>query len=140
MSDQRPTVLIIDNDDGVVAAIRTRLEQYGYDCLTGQTGAQGLSEFDDRVVDLVITDLNMPILDGVGVIRKVRAVSDVPIIVITGYQTEFSGALKFIDSVNVLPKPFRADDLLNLVDAEVYIRRMRKKREADYQNATRNAA
>jgi DNA-binding response OmpR family regulator len=131
MNQRLATVLIVDNDDGVVAAIRTRLQPFGYRCETARTGAQGLAAFDDAVIDLVITDLSMPILDGVGMIQRIRAISNVPIIVITGFQTEFNHALKYIGGVNVLPKPFRADDLVSLVEAEVFVRQMHQSRSAD---------
>ena len=117
--NQSPTILIIDNDEGVLSAISTRLEAIGYRCETASSGGQGLSMFDEGGVDLVITDLNMPAGDGVALASAIRARNSTPIIVVTGFHSEYSRELRSVEGLSILQKPFRTDELVELVEAEL---------------------
>ncbi len=121
-SNHVPHVLIIDNDEGVVRAIETRLRHYGYECATANTGAQGLSIFQSCDIDLIISDLNMPAGDGVSLAAAVREVSDVPIIFVTGFHREYLGKLGDIPGITIFEKPFDASELLELVETELTLR------------------
>lgn len=114
------TILVIDNDEGVIAALSTRLESMGYVCKTAQTGAQGLDAFDSDV-DLVVTDLNMPTLDGIGLVTKIRKQSDVPIIVMTGFRKEYARTLRRVANVTVLEKPFNLNNFLELIEMDIFL-------------------
>ena len=117
--DHTPTILLIDNDEGVLAAMRTRLESLGYACETATSGAQGISLFQAGGVDLVITDLNMPAGDGVALAQSIRAIAETPIIVVTGFHREYARDLRTIQNLSILQKPFRTDELVELVEAEL---------------------
>lgn len=119
MSESTPRILIIDNDEGVVAAITARLESMGYQCVTAGTGAQGIAAFRDQDIDLVITDLNMPAGDGVTLARTLREKSDVPIIIVTGFHDEYRSELCSIPSVTLMEKPFDSNQLIDLVEADL---------------------
>lgn len=112
-------VLVADNDEGVVSAIRTRLESAGYQCVTAQSGAQALSQFRAGGIDLVVSDLNMPAGDGVSLARSIREHSDVPIILVTGFRDEFRRLLRTVRNVTVLEKPFDARQLVDLVEVSL---------------------
>lgn len=115
----KPNILIIDNDEGVVKAIATRLNSLGYLCVVARTGAQGLASFGSGPIDLVITDLNMPMLDGVTFIEKIRGFSQVPIIVVTGYRKDYHDQLNQLHNVTILEKPFSTESLVDLVEVEL---------------------
>lgn len=120
MPDQQAArILVIDNDEAVVRAIATRLEAMGYDCVTASTGAQGLAMFSDQTIDLVITDLNMPMLDGAFLLTEIRAISQVPVIVVTGFVNAYAPALAGLTNVTVLRKPFEAAALIDMVELEL---------------------
>ena len=120
MSERKKSnILIIDNDEGVVRAIATRFNSLGYTCALARTGAQGLAAFGAGPIDLVITDLNMPVLDGVGFIETIRGFSDVPIIVVTGFQKEYHDQVNQLHNVSVLVKPFRTESLVDLVQDQL---------------------
>ncbi|MEM6331952.1 MAG: response regulator [Planctomycetota bacterium] len=121
MIPPRATVLVIDNDDGVLAAIDARLSHAGIGCVHADNGAQGVMEFDPDRIDLVITDLNMPALDGFGVIRNIRSRSDVPIIVITGFRDEYAGAIRRMPNILMVEKPFSLTNLIDVIDAELFV-------------------
>jgi two-component system response regulator GlrR len=119
MSDTRTTILIVDNDEGMAAALRTRIESAGYRCRTASGGAQGLSIFLEDRIDLVITDLNMPAGDGIAVVEAVREHRPVPVIVITGFRADYRRDLRVLADVTVLEKPFNSHRLFELIEAEL---------------------
>jgi DNA-binding response OmpR family regulator len=116
----RRRILIIDNDERVTRAIETRLENLGYECAVAHTGAQGLAEFRSRPADLVISDVNMPAGDGITIAEELRKSSDVPIIFVTGFRAEYGSYLRALPRVTVMEKPFDAQDLQDLVEAELF--------------------
>ncbi|MBT8484563.1 MAG: response regulator [Phycisphaerales bacterium] len=119
MPEPTPRILIIDNDEELLRAIAARLEHNDYECATASSGAQGLSIFADEPVDLVITDLNMPGGDGVAVVEEIRRSSAVPIIVITGFSTDYRERLRHLAHVSCLRKPFDTAVLLELIETEL---------------------
>lgn len=122
----KQTILVIDNDEDLLTAVTTRLDYLGYRCVTARTGAQGLSEFDGDRVDLILTDMNMPVLDGAGVIERVRAKSDTPIIVMTAFKRDYARRLRDIPNIQFIEKPFHTHDLIDAVETELYLNTSRK--------------
>jgi DNA-binding response OmpR family regulator len=119
MADRVPTVLVVDNDDGMVAALSARITASGYRCLTAACGAQAMAIFGDAEVDLVVTDLNMPSGDGVALAKAIRQFSDVPIVIVTGFHDNYRRDLRSVPNVSILEKPFRSDHLLEVLEAEL---------------------
>ncbi|MDH3585304.1 MAG: response regulator [Phycisphaerae bacterium] len=115
-------ILLIDDDAGVLNAMKTRLEAAGYQCLVAHSGDEGLVQGSLGDLDLVITDLQMPGLGGLGVIRMIRSLSDVPVIVVTGYARQFREEAERCSGVTVLAKPFESEALLELVETELALR------------------
>jgi two-component system chemotaxis response regulator CheY len=66
------TILIADDSHVVLKLLIHKLNKAGYKILTGADGKEALHYFDGRAVDLVITDLNMPVMDGLTFIRYDR--------------------------------------------------------------------
>ena len=77
------SLLFIEDDDAIRLALRLALEDEGYDVREAANGAEGLAEFAEREVDLVLLDLRLPDMSGFDVCRSLRAASIVPIIIIT---------------------------------------------------------
>ena len=109
-------ILIIDNDEGLAQALSIRLEENGYACTIAACGRQGISLFQSHPYDAVITDLNMPNGSGIDVCRSVQKHRDVPVLVITGYETHYGNELAELDSVSVITKPFELEDVLDELD------------------------
>ena len=125
-ADPQPNILVIDNDEDVVRGITKRLESLGFRCQNAHTGAQGLTEFSYGDIDLIITDLNMPALDGVTLVEKIRESSDVSIIIITGFRKEYAAQLRGLEDVTILRKPFDSQQLIDLVTTELAMGRSRR--------------
>ncbi|KQP40271.1 hypothetical protein ASF49_20970 [Methylobacterium sp. Leaf104] len=89
--DRRGTVLLVEDEAMTRMAMRSTLEEDGWSVVEASNGQEGLQQVIDNKPDVVIVDLNMPILDGFGFLEGVRAVpgsADIPVIVLTG--REFS--------------------------------------------------
>jgi len=81
------SVLIIDDDPIMRELASTRLTEAGYAVIAAQNGEEGLKRFKESRFDLVISDVDMPIMDGFAVTRAIRAdarAGDTPVIVVTG--------------------------------------------------------
>lgn len=89
--DQRGTVLLVEDEAVTRMAMRTTLEEDGWSVVEASNGEEGLQQAAATKPDVVIVDLNMPVMDGFGFLEGVRALpgcSDIPVIVLTG--REFS--------------------------------------------------
>ncbi len=112
-------ILIIDNDEYLVEAISLRLTNEGFACYTANSGALGISMFNDLAFDAVLAGLNMPAGDGVSVIRQIRKTSHVPVIVLTGFESEFGDDLESFEHLSVMSKPFEIDALIDELDLAI---------------------
>ncbi|MFM9122461.1 MAG: response regulator [Actinomycetota bacterium] len=77
------TLLFIEDDNGIRAALRLALEDEGYKVVEAATGQIGLSTFDAKAIDLVLLDMRLPDMSGFDVCRELRNKSLVPIIMVT---------------------------------------------------------
>ena len=119
MIERQRTVLLVDNDEGFLEAISTRLEYAGFRCLSARSGAQGVSLFHEYDPDAVITDLNMPSGDGVSLAKTIRSQGNTPIIVVTGFEDAYQNELFEILDLEVLNKPFEFEVLMELLETEI---------------------
>ena len=85
MSRVGSTILVIDDDTIVRESIVAYLEDSGFNILQAENGEQGLARFKESQPDLILCDLRMPRMDGLGVLRNVRDLSpEIPFIVVSG--------------------------------------------------------
>ena len=79
-----PTVLVVDDDQDVLASIERGLRLSGFTVLTAPDGGTALRSVAEHTPDAVVLDMNMPVLDGAGVVTALRAIgNDVPICVLS---------------------------------------------------------
>jgi DNA-binding response OmpR family regulator len=76
-------VLVVEDDLALSDVVAFTLRRAGYEVLTAYDGLAGFELFEQAAPDLILLDLNLPRLDGMGVCRRVRAVSRVPIIILS---------------------------------------------------------
>jgi len=118
-TSQAKKILIMDDDAVTREFVRSILEIAGYSIITGKNGKEGVEAFGKNKVDLVITDMAMPVVDGIEAIIRIRKENgEVPIIAMSGAERGES-LLKFADYVTAdatLQKPFGKKALLNMVE------------------------
>jgi two-component system, OmpR family, KDP operon response regulator KdpE len=111
-------VLAVDDEPQITRVLRTVLTCQGYDVRTAADGASALSAFTEWQPHLVLTDLGMPHTNGVALCRRIRAISRVPIIVLSVTASEEAKA-EALDSGadDYVTKPFGVIELLARVRA-----------------------
>jgi len=120
MSDKHaPTILIVDDEDEFAEAISTRLSAEGFECVSARNGEDGFSRFQAGGIDLVITDVLMPMSDGFSMVEWIRQVSDVPVIVITAYDQCRELFLSDFPEIKCIGKPYNSGQLVSLVQSEL---------------------
>jgi len=82
-----PTILIVDDDEGVTTTFARMLRLEGYEVYTAMNAEMGLREAAATDPDAIILDLRMPLIDGLGFLRRLRAIDQyraVPVAIVTG--------------------------------------------------------
>jgi len=113
-------ILVVDDEPQITRVLRTSLTSQGYDIRVANNGEIALEILKDWTADLVITDLAMPVMDGVELCRRVRAKSEVPIIVLSvrGEERTKVQALD-VGADDYVTKPFGINELLARVRASL---------------------
>ena len=85
----KETILIIEDEEDILALLSSLLASEGYNIITACNGREGLDRFQEHSPDLILTDVRMPIMDGIEVLREVKTKeSDTEVIILTGHSDE----------------------------------------------------
>jgi two-component system, OmpR family, KDP operon response regulator KdpE len=118
--NDRARILVVDDEPQLIRVLRTGLKSRGYDVRGASDGESGLETFGEWHPDLVITDLAMPNVDGLEFCRRLRAISQVPIIVLSAKGEEkIKVEALDIGADDFVTKPFGIDELLARVRASL---------------------
>ncbi len=111
-------VLVVEDDAEIADVLRRSLRKEGYEVQASADGVEALQDASAFMPDLVILDLGLPRLDGIEVCRRLRAESDVPILMLTA-RTETENRVDGLDSGadDYLTKPFERQELLARIRA-----------------------
>ena len=112
------SVLIIEDDRNIADLLRLYLEKEGYEVALAYDGGKGVERFREMQPSLVLLDLMLPVLNGWGVCRTIRAESDIPIIMLTakGETTDKVTGLK-LGADDYITKPFEMKEVLARIEA-----------------------
>jgi len=120
MSDRGvATILVVDDDEGVTQTFARMLRLEGYDVRTAMNAETGLREADRSHPDAIILDLRMPLVDGLGFLRRLRARDeqrDTPVAIVTGdyfLDDQVSAELRELGA-ELKFKPLWLEDLVGL--------------------------
>lgn len=115
---QKQRILIADDEPQITRVLRTGLATRGYDVRAAADGESALDTFNDWHPDLVVTDLSMPNMDGLELCRRLRLVSQIPIIVLS-VKGEEKNKVEALDAGadDYVTKPFGIEELLARVRA-----------------------
>jgi DNA-binding NtrC family response regulator len=114
----RGRILIVDDEPDMLENVARVLGRAGHDCLTATDGARGVELLEAEHPDLVLTDLRMPGLDGMTLLRRAHELDPtLPVIVITGFATVESAVAAMREGAfDYLPKNFSIEQLRVAVD------------------------
>jgi len=112
-------ILVVDDDPMMLELICTRLSLAGYRTIQGRDGHEGLDRLRDFKPDALVLDINMPRLDGFGVLRQMKTLGHLPgmptmVLTARNQNTDVQEAIK-LGALDFLTKPFEAQKLLSRV-------------------------
>src|SRR5262249_40102654 len=123
VNDPKANLLVSDDDGGVCAMWVGSLGPEGFAATTAGTGPAGLAQLASTPADLVVLDVSLPELSGFEVLRRIRAVSRVPVIMLTARGEEVDRVVGLeMGADDYLPKPFSPRELVARIRA--VLRRM----------------
>jgi DNA-binding response OmpR family regulator len=124
------TILLVDDEDSIQKLLAYPLEREGFRVLQARDGAEALERFASERVDLVVLDVMLPKLDGLEVCKRLRAESEVPIIMLTARDDELDKVLGLeLGADDYITKPFSIREFRSRVRA--LLRRAAVPRQAD---------
>jgi two-component system KDP operon response regulator KdpE len=120
MAEPKRRILIVDDEPQITRVLRTGLATRGYDVRVAADGETALDTFNDWPPDLVITDLSMPNMNGLELCRRLRLISQIPIIVLS-VRGEEKMKVEALDAGadDYVTKPFGIEELLARVRASL---------------------
>jgi len=113
-------ILVVDDEPQITRVLRTTLSSHGYEIRVANDPEAALDVFSDWPPELIITDLSMPTMSGIDLTKKLRAKSDVPIIVLS-VRGEERSKIQALDAGadDYVTKPFNMNELLARVRANL---------------------
>ncbi len=111
-------VLIVDDEPRIIKFLEIKLKSTGYEVMMANSGQEALAIFQLQEPDLLVLDVVMPGMDGFETLEKIRAFSSVPIIILSGRETNADKVkgLK-MGADDYLAKPFNPDELVARIEA-----------------------
>jgi len=113
------TIMTVDDSASIRLMVNFTLKELGYDIVMAANGEDALTKLNDKKIDLLITDFNMPELNGVGLVRKVREIPEYKFLPIVMLTTESQLEKKFegrkAGVTGWIVKPFKPEQLIAVV-------------------------
>lgn len=112
-------ILIIEDDSAMVKLFELIAKKSGFNVISASNGSEGLKKLSQQEFLLVITDLKMPIMNGIDFIKQARKIPkfmNFPFVVVTGNLTEFSADVALLGNLTLLEKPLKQKELQELLD------------------------
>ena len=114
---EKQHILVVDDEESSRIGLSKILTKSGYDVLTAEDGTQALEQLAKLKCDLVITDMKMPRMDGIQLLRKIKDQNpDIGVIIVTAYGEVDS----YLEAMNLgafeyLNKPIKIDELKKVI-------------------------
>ncbi|MFA5566140.1 MAG: response regulator transcription factor [Acidimicrobiia bacterium] len=115
---EKATVFVVEDEESFVDALTIGLEHEGFRVEVARDGGEALRRFEQVAPDIVLLDLMLPTLSGVDVCREIRAVSSVPIIMVTAKSDEIDTVVGLeVGADDYVTKPYRMRELVARIRA-----------------------
>jgi DNA-binding NtrC family response regulator len=118
MAEQAKRILVIDDEENARVALSRILSREGYDVASAENGSEALQYLRDKDVELIITDMNMPVMNGITFLRELNATRPASnVIMITAYGEVES----YLEAMNLgafeyINKPVKIDELNKVIN------------------------
>jgi len=114
---QKPTVLIVDDESGILDSLRILLKKEGYDVTTAQGGKAGLEQLRSSTPDIVLTDIRMPQITGLDILQAAREQDPLTPVILMTAQASLQSAIGAVNqgAYYYIQKPWANDELLAIL-------------------------
>ena len=112
---EKKRILLVDDEEGIQLLYREEFEEEGFEVTTAYNGEEALKQFSQELPDLVILDINMPGMNGIEVLRRMKEINpNLPVILSSAYP-EYKQDLSTWASEDYIVKSANMDELKNAV-------------------------
>lgn len=121
-------ILVVDDEKDVCAILKDFLIDYQFDVLTAESGHEALEIIENKKVDLVISDLVMPRMDGIALTRYIMELGmNIPVIIMTGYASIDSAVASMkAGAADFITKPFKFNHTLFIIKKVLELKRLQE--------------
>lgn len=131
--NRKEAILVVDDERLFRRMLCQKLTRSGFPCSEAASGEEALKLLDQKVYDVVVTDIRMQGISGIELLRAVKTEYDSDVIVITGYSEEYSYEnIVEIGASDFMIKPFSPDEMLLRLNRVLHIRRLLEERNLAY--------
>ncbi|MDA8792945.1 cyclic nucleotide-binding domain-containing protein [Bacteriovoracaceae bacterium] len=119
---KKKSILLIDDNEDLLDTVKDMLEDLEFRVVTAKDGRDGAFKFSNEDFDVIISDINLPKLNGVDFVKEIRAIElrkkkdPTPVLLISGNIDEFKSDISLLNNVSCLEKPFTGDDIQEKID------------------------
>jgi len=114
----QPTILVVEDEESFVDALQISLSREGFDVHVATDGAAAIELFEQVTPDIVLLDVMLPRISGIDVCRRIRSVSNVPIIMVTAKASEIDTVVGLeVGADDYVAKPYRIRELIARIRA-----------------------
>jgi DNA-binding NtrC family response regulator len=138
----RPSILIVDDEAGILESLRILLRGEGFEPHIALGGKQGLERLDEVGPDLVLTDIRMPLVGGTDILAAARAKDpELPVVLMTA-EADMQSAIRAVNegAFYYIQKPFRNDELVAILRRAAESRKLRAENRSLRQQVVRAGA
>ena len=128
MEDKKTKVLIVEDEEILLTALSEELKQEGFDVVGAKDGIEGVEKAISEKPDLILLDLVMPRLDGIGALKQIKEnpdIKDIPVVILTNLSDydKVSDALSLGAMDYLVKANYRLEELVNKIKVVVERRR-----------------
>ena len=115
-TSDKKRVLVVDDHPKVLRFLEIFLKTHGFEVITTTSGGESLNLVKSCSPDIILLDIIMPEIDGFEVLRRLRAFSRIPVIVLSASSGTYCKAMHF-GADDFMPKPFQPDEIISKIKA-----------------------
>lgn len=137
MEPSKYNILVVDDEELIRKLVVSFLSKLGHSCLTAVDGVEALNQLKGHKIDVVITDIKMPNMDGIRLTGEIsRKYPDLPVMTMTAFDEEYSaGNAISVGAQEFIKKPFSLDEfalrLHKMINDSKTLRRLKSERKGE---------
>ena len=118
---EHPSILVVDDELLIRDLLYDFFQDHGWDITVAESGEKALEILQKKKVDVLLTDLRMPVMDGMALTGRVRkSFPDIPVVIMTGYPSVESAVSALRNKVaDYITKPFNVNELYKRVESHL---------------------